>query len=95
MRALRFLSRVALICNLCFLCTGIILWIRNPPEGQLIVLVIIIGYVLSGLINAIIGIWYLLALLTGKRFWNSVPKWLIIVNSLFIVLQVVLVSRGN
>jgi hypothetical protein len=61
----------------------------------LIVLVIIIGYVLSGLINAIIGIWYLLALLTGKRFWNSVPKWLIIVNSLFIVLQVVLVSRGN
>lgn len=87
---LRFLSRVAFICNTCFLMALVILWLKHPPEGELISLIIILGYVLAMLINAIITIWYAILLFSRKPSNISVPRWLVIANFLFFIIQLIL-----
>ena len=80
MRVLRLLSRVAFICNICFLLASFIQWIPNPPEGGLVSLVIILGYILSMLVNAVVNVWMLTALATRRLKTGMVPLWLLIVN---------------
>jgi hypothetical protein len=87
---LRFLSRVAFICNTCFLLALVILWLKHPPEGELISLIIILGYVLAMLINGIVNLWYAILLLFRKPLKTYVPVWLIIVNFLFLIAQLIL-----
>ena len=86
----RFLSKLAFICNLCFLVTFIIQWIPHPPEGELVSTVIILGYVVAAVINVVVNIWYAFLLFSNKPLRNIVPVWLIIVNFLFLIPQLIL-----
>jgi len=90
MRVLRLLSRVAFICNICFLLASFIQWIPNPPEGELVSVVIVLGYLLSIFINAVVNVWMLIALLAGRLRKGMVPIWLLIVNALFFIVQIIL-----
>ena len=90
MRVLRLLSRVAFICNICFLLASFIQWIPNPPEGELVSVIIVLGYLLAIFINTMVNIWVGLSLLTRRLRHGMVPLWLLIVNALFFILQIIL-----
>jgi hypothetical protein len=91
MRLLRFFSRVAFICNVCFLLASFVQWLPNPPEGPLVSLIILCGYVLSILVNCLLNLTLLVVWLAGKSPQAQVPRWLLIVNFLFFILQLILI----
>ena len=88
MQRLLFLSRVAFICNVCFLLAFSITitnWVKNQVfEGT----IVIIGYVMVALFNPMVNICYLVLLLMRKKFWQVIPSWLITANILFLIMQI-------
>jgi|SRR5579875_3151754 len=88
MRWLLFLSKLAFICNVCFLIAFTIRitnWIPNEDIRDTIVL---IGYFLVVLFNPLVNFCYLLLLFIRKKFWQFVPSWLITANVLFLIMQI-------
>ena len=88
MRWVLFLSRVALICNVFFLLT-VLLHYRNYIEDQVTVsTVIIIGYIMAVFIfNPLVNIYYLIILARKKKLFQIVPRWLVLTNFIFLLLQ--------
>ena len=95
MKLIRFLSRFTFICNLSFLACIIfrLLEVQKPVNakaGDMIPIPIVenilitLGYT-AILFNIIMNIIYL-ALLISKRL--NVPRWLVITNFIFLVLEV-------
>lgn len=91
MKLLQLLTKVAFICNVCFLFTSFIQWLPNPPEGELVSIAIILGYVLAILVNFVVNTWLIIWLIAGKYKKGVFPAWLLIVNCLFFVVQMVLI----
>jgi hypothetical protein len=87
MQVLKFLVRVAFICNICFLLATMILWLPNPPEGQVVSTVIVLGYLMGLPVNAIVFGWALTLAATGKWRPAALPGWLIGVNVVIFCLQ--------
>ena len=87
MQVIRLLARVAFICNICFLLASLILWLPNPPEGTLVSTVIIMGYLLGLLVNAIVNGWAAILLAAGKLRAAAIPVWLLAVNFIAFILQ--------
>lgn len=86
MRTVLFLSRIAFICNLFSLFAILLLW-RNFIEGQAVVSTIgIIGYFLAVIFNPLVNLIYLILLLRKKLF-PAVPRWLVLANFIFLLLQ--------
>jgi hypothetical protein len=94
--AMRFFSKIAFICNLCFVAAAILRWVENinkakgsfdgaiklqPLESTIVVL----GYG-AVLVNFIFSLLVLLMFMFRKE--HQVPKWLIWVNLLFLFIQV-------
>ena len=95
MRWLAKLSRIAFVCNVCFVLAfsiSITNWIRNKEIESTI---IIIGYFLSIIFNAIVITSYLILLLFRKKIWQVVPVWLITANVMFLVMQVFFILYLN
>jgi len=90
MRLLRLLSRVAFICNICFLLASFIQWLPNPPEGALVSLIILLGYLLAIVVNTVINIWVIGILFLGKWRAGLVPVWIAIINFAFFAIQLTL-----
>jgi threonine/homoserine/homoserine lactone efflux protein len=90
MRIVRLLSRVAFICNICFLLASFIQWLPHPPEGGLISLIIVLGWLLSILVNFIVNGWVIGLWVAGKLRASGIPRWLLIVNGLFFITQLAL-----
>lgn len=90
---IRFLSKVAFICNLSFLAALFILWMDHPPDGGLVSLIILMGFVLSAIFNAIVVLCYAFLLLTRKPLKPLLPFWLIIANFLFFIVQIIFYNR--
>jgi hypothetical protein len=90
MRLLRLLSRVAFICNICFLLASFIQWLPNPPEGALVSMIILMGYLLAILVNTVVNIWIMGILFLGKYRASLVPIWLVIINFAFFAIQLTL-----
>ncbi len=89
MQKLLFFSRVALICNICFLVTALLRFVPFLANGALSSTLIITGSVLSILINSLLVVLYLLLIITRRPITNYVPAWLVITNFLIFVLQVI------
>jgi len=89
MRLLRLLSRVAFICNICFLLASLDQYLPNPPEGQIISTIIVLGYILAILVNIVVNGWILVAWAFRKRPLD-IPRWLWIINLIFLVVQLVI-----
>ena len=90
MYLLGLFSRVAFICNICFLLSSMDLLLTHPPSGVIISLILVIGYWLAIVVNGIVNIWYAISLLKRKSLRDSIPLWLIIVNFLFFIPQLIL-----
>jgi hypothetical protein len=93
MQTIKFLSRVAFICNICFLLTLVLIWINHPPEGAIVSLIIILGYFLAFLFNGMANLCYGFLLIIRRFRLREIPFWLIIVNFLFLILQLILFLR--
>ena len=92
MQLLRFLSRVAFICNICFLLASFMQYMPKPPEGGWVSTGIVLGYMVSILVNVVVNCW-LIVLLFAKRLRTAgVPLWLLIVNFIFFMIQLFLLS---
>jgi len=88
MRLLLFLSRVAFICNLFFLLSMILIWNNFIKDEATVSTIIIIGYVMALFIfNPIVNVFYITILSLRKKLFDVVPKWLVMTNFVFLLLQ--------
>jgi len=95
MRWLLFLSKLAFICNLAFLVSFIFRatnWLNNHDIKSYI---IIIGWVLSAVFNPVVVFIYLLLFWIRKKKLAIVPVWLIVMNILFLFLQLIFLLLMN
>ena len=92
MRVLRLLSRVAFICNVSFLLVSFIQRLPYKVEEQLVLTLATLGYVMAIFVNAFVNIWVLGAFLVGRLRRAEVPGWLLVVNALFFLVQLYLIS---
>ena len=93
MPKLLFFSRVALLCNICFLLTFLMRYVPRISEVWFVSTIVIIGVVMAIVINAIINIFYLLLTVAGKPISQYVPRWLVVINFLFFVFQAILLLK--
>jgi len=94
-RWLLFLSKLAFICNLVFLVSFVFRitnWLSNHDIKAYI---IIIGWVLSVIFNPIVVFIYLLFFWIKRKSLTIVPVWLIVMNILFLFLQLVFLLVMN
>ena len=90
-----FFSRVAFICNICFLIAFSVQlthWIKNE---QLTSTIILIGYVMGFIINPFVNLSYLFTALISRKKLAIVPAWLITANILFLVIQILYIFYLN
>ena len=87
MRWLLFLSRIAFICNLFFLLTVLLQWRNVGGNDAVISTIIIIGYVFAIVVNPFVNIFYLFMLMRKKPLLQRLPKWLVLANFIFLLLQ--------
>jgi hypothetical protein len=87
MKILLFFSRIALICNICFIFAEIMRYTRSLQLNPLYSTVVILGYI-SLLLNILLAIVALVLLVSKKSIPGAVPRWLLITNFLFLVVQV-------
>jgi hypothetical protein len=60
MAFLRMLNRAAFICNVCFLLAVFLLWYSQPVNPGLASLIIVMGFLLSIVLNVVVNIWLIL-----------------------------------
>ena len=65
----------------------------EPPEGEMVATTIIIGYVFAVFINLTVNIWLAVLSLLKKKPGNLVPRWLIILNFLFLIPELIFISK--
>lgn len=93
MPRLLFFSRVAFLCNICFLITFAIRYVPALKEGFLVSTIVVIGLVMSVVINVIINLFYLLIVMADKPISHYVPIWMVVTNFLFFVFQAILLMK--
>jgi hypothetical protein len=91
MRLLRFFSRVAFICNICFLVASSVQWLPALPDNALTSDILVSGYFLSIIVNAIVNVSVLFLFVIRRLRAAAVPPWLLIVNFLFFIVQIILI----
>jgi len=95
MRWLLFLSRVAFVCNLLFLISfslTINRWLKQEDVAQTI---IISGFVLSVLFNPLVNLSYFIVFFVKRKKLEIIPAWLMVMNLLFLILQLVFLLMLN
>ena len=88
MPKLLFLSRLAFICNLCFLLTIAIRAGLIPHDNIFSNILVVMGTICSFILNLMVTLILLIWLIIYKRRPEH-PLWLIIVNFLFFVFQLI------
>lgn len=89
MQKLLFFSRVAFICNACFVLTWFLQHSSFSGQGYMASTIVILGVGLALFLNIAVCAWF------GWRWWvkknrpADFPRWLIIVNFLFLILQLI------
>ena len=92
MALLRMLNRSAFICNVCFLLSIFILWMRHPVNAGLTSLIIVLGFFLSIILNLIVNVWFVIRLIK-KNPVHEVPRVLIYLNGGFLAIQLILLLK--
>jgi hypothetical protein len=90
MRLIRFLSRVALIFNFFFLLAVALHFYNFLPDDPILPTIVIAGYALAVFFfTPAVNICYILLIAFKKKIFNIVPRWLVITNFIFLILQIV------
>ena len=88
MRRVLFFSRVAFLCNICFLLAFSIQltnWVKNE---ELKATIIMVGYVMGFIVNPLIVLTYLVIFVSARKKLKLIPSWLLTANILFLVIQI-------
>lgn len=86
MKILIFFSRIALICNICFVFAHFLRYEDNLQMNAVFSTVVMLGYG-SLILNLILAI-SLIALMVFRRTMLKIaPRWLFITNFLFLIAQ--------
>ena len=88
----RMFNRAAFICNICFLLAICLLWMRNPVNPGIASLIIVMGFVLSVILNIVVNSWFFI-LRINKKPITSVPRLLIYLNGGFLAIQIILLIK--
>ncbi|HET9747046.1 MAG TPA: hypothetical protein VFP97_15120 [Chitinophagaceae bacterium] len=89
MRWLLFLSKLAFVCNLAFLVSFLFRVTDWLEYHDIKAYIIIIGWVLGVIFNPLVVLCYLLFFLFKRKALAVVPPWVLVVNTLFLFLQLV------
>lgn len=92
MGLLRMLNRSAFICNVCFLLAIFILRMRHPVNPGLASLIIVMGFILSIILNLIVNAWHLIRCVKRKPLLE-IPRALIYLNGGFLIIQLILLLK--
>jgi hypothetical protein len=93
MSKLLFFSRVALLCNICFVFAFLIRYVPVLKDGLFVSTIIVIGLVLSIVINILVNIFYVIITMSNAPVSRYVPRWLVATNFLFFVFQAILLIK--
>ncbi|SEB09631.1 hypothetical protein SAMN05660909_05418 [Chitinophaga terrae (ex Kim and Jung 2007)] len=90
MRWIRFLLKLAFICNLCFLISEVLRYtVYNHTYDAVINHVLVLGigiaFPLNGLICVVTGV----LLMLKKIQWKALPPWLYLLNIIFLIVQLI------
>lgn len=92
MRWIAFLSRVGFICNLFFVASVLLQAKPVIVDSVVVSTIVILGYVVAPfLLSPLVNLIYLVLLLQRKPLQTSVPRWLMISNFIFLIVQLVFV----
>ena len=89
MQPLLFFSRVAFICNICFLLTISFQFLPTVPDSHFYSTVIVLGFVVAVVINILLNCFIIVLLLWRKPVWPVIPKWLVIFNLICLIPQLI------
>jgi len=89
MPKLLFLARVAFICNVCFVLGLLLRFYPFLPQGMLSSNIIILGFLLGVVVNFSLHFMYAFLFVVRTVSWSFFPKWLMIVNFIFFMLQII------
>ena len=95
MRRVLFFSRVAFLCNICFLLAFSIQltnWVKNE---ELKATIIMVGYVMGFIVNPLIVLTYLVIFVSVRKKLKLIPSWLLTANILFLVIQILYIFYLN
>ena len=93
MRNLIFFSRVAFICNICFALAWVLRYYPSLQQGDTVSTILVLGLVVAILLNVAVNLVIIILLLLRKPVWSHFPRWLIIINFLFLIPQIILYTR--
>jgi hypothetical protein len=96
MQSLIFFSRVAFICNVCFVLVWVMRYypiLEHGQPGEFVSLVLILGILIAFLLNIVVNLFVVVFMLQRKAVWKLFPGWLIIINFLFLLPQIILFIR--
>jgi hypothetical protein len=85
----RFLSRLAFICNLFFVFAVIVQLIPDMKTNQVTATIGIMGYFLAVLLNPLVNLVALALWMFKRKYLVQVPRWLLLANFIFLLLQIV------
>ena len=86
MKILIFFSRIALICNICFVLAELMRYNEGLRLNTVFSTIVILGYV-SLFLNLLLAIAAIALFIFKKPLFQLFPRWLIIVNFLFLIAQ--------
>jgi len=90
MRKLLFFSRVAFLCNICFLLAWLIQYLPVSPHGHIASTIVVLGTGLAVILNIVVNFFVIISLLAKKINRLVFPRWLMIANFLFLLLQIII-----
>lgn len=93
MPKLLFFSRVAFICNICFLLTWVMRFGPPIPQGHIATTILILGIGLSVFLNVIINFIIIILLAQRRLQQANIPVWLAVANALFLIAQLILLLK--
>ena len=93
MRKLLFFSRVSFICNVCFIVTFLMQYLSWIPSLFFSSTIVILGNFLALLVNFSVNCAYGFLFFVNMKKLLVIPRWLIIANFLFFVLQLTLLLK--
>ena len=92
MALLRMLNRAAFICNVCFVLAICMLRIKHPVNPGLASLIIVMGFLLSILLNVVVNAWLIL-LRVFKKPVDGIPRMFLYINGGFLAVQLILIMK--
>lgn len=90
---LLFFAKVTLLCNICFLVTFALRFIPALEQGVVTSTLLILGNIIAIVFNILFHLIWLFMLLTGRSLRGVVPVWMIAVNFIFLIIQIILLVK--